>query len=523
MQNKNKNKQIKLCVWAAVSVIAVFLIPKFALAEDILLTKSINLDAATVQKGYTIELDDQSFRFGILPGSLSSGTEINLKVLSDHNLPTNKQLVSRIYEFDIQSPEVYIKGKPLVVDIQQNLITNNLKQLHFWDGHQKTWRPVRTWNNLPGRSRAFLFLPYAKLAVFAETNIMEIGQASWYAYKGCNCAASPDFPKDTLVKVINVDNDKSVVVKINDYGPDRSIHPNRIIDLDVVAFKKIGDKRDGIINVLVEPLDYYVPVSFETPKEFTLSSVHSSSAIVVDGLTGDVLWSKNKDLVLPIASLTKLMTAYVFLETNTPMDKVVTYLKEDNAEGAKVYLRPGDQVITRDLFYSTLVGSANNMAKALARSTGLTQEEFVRRMNDQAAKWGLSDTYFVEVTGLDPANTSTVEDLAILSRNVLGKIDMLWATAAKGYSFTTINTERLHSFKNTNRLTYKSDLLITGGKTGYLHEAGYCLMTRAKDQNGRRVIAIVLNSPDSQTRFNEVEALLNWSFERRAGSLLALK
>jgi rare lipoprotein A len=368
-----------------------------------------------------------------------------------------------------------------------------------------------------------LFLPYAKLAIFAENLVLENGTASWYKYKGCNCAASPDFPKDTLLKVTNIDNEKSVVVKINDFGPDRNLHPDRVIDLDLTAFKKIGSKSDGIVNIRLEPLDYFIPVSFDTPKNSSLIEVKSKAAILVDGLSGQVLWSKNQDLVLPIASLTKLMTAHVFLQTNTPLDKVVTYQKEDETEGAKVYLQPGDQLTLKDVFYSMLIGSANNMTKLLVRSSGLTEAEFVARMNERAKEWGMTNTYFIEPTGLDPGNVSTAEDLAVLSQKVLSCLEMLWATAAKGYAFTTINTKKEHKFKNTNPLTYQSDLAITGSKTGYLEEAGYCLMTRAKDRAGQEVIAIVLNSPDSATRVNEVEELIHWGFEQRTGSLLAMK
>ena len=142
MKNKNKNKIYLFS--AAVILAAAFLLPVSASAETILSSRALSLDKATVQKGYTIELADASFRLGIMPGSLSDGTSIDLKVLSDHNLPTNKTLVSRIYEFDVKSPEVYVSGKPIVVDIKREIETDNLKQIHFWDGNQKTWRPVRT-------------------------------------------------------------------------------------------------------------------------------------------------------------------------------------------------------------------------------------------------------------------------------------------------------------------------------------------------------------------------------------------
>ncbi|MBN1325733.1 hypothetical protein JW977_02015 [Candidatus Falkowbacteria bacterium] len=97
-------------------------------------------------------------------------------------------------------------------------------------------------------------MPQAKVAILEDIDIMTEGYASWYRYKGCNCAASPDYPKGTKLKVTNLKNGKSVIVKINDWGPDRSVHPNRVIDLDLVAFKQIAVKSQGLCMVKVEPL-----------------------------------------------------------------------------------------------------------------------------------------------------------------------------------------------------------------------------------------------------------------------------
>ena len=92
-----------------------------------------------------------------------------------------------------------------------------------------------------------------KLAVMENSGFMNSGVASWYAYKDCDCAASPDYPKGTQLLVTNVDNGKQVVVTVNDWGPERDIFPNRVIDLDVVAFEKIANKRMGLCNVTVVP------------------------------------------------------------------------------------------------------------------------------------------------------------------------------------------------------------------------------------------------------------------------------
>ncbi len=93
-----------------------------------------------------------------------------------------------------------------------------------------------------------IHLPYSRLAIFEDSNIMEVGSASWYRYRGCDCAASPDYPKDSLLRVTNLENEKSVFVKVNDYGPDRSVHPERVIDLDSVAFRKLANLWEGIIQ-----------------------------------------------------------------------------------------------------------------------------------------------------------------------------------------------------------------------------------------------------------------------------------
>ena len=99
--------------------------------------------------------------------------------------------------------------------------------------------------------RALIHLPYARLAIFEE-EIPEVGEASWYAYKQCDCAASPDYPKGTQLLVTSLqDATKSVVVTVNDYGPDRSVHPGRIIDLDKVAFAKLISLGMGLLDVRV--------------------------------------------------------------------------------------------------------------------------------------------------------------------------------------------------------------------------------------------------------------------------------
>lgn len=239
------------------------------------------------------------------------------------------------------------------------------------------------------------------------------------------------------------------------------------------------------------------------------------AAIVVDDKSGKILFEKNANQRLPLASLTKIMTAVIFLETNPDFDREVEIIAADNAPGARLYLTPGDRVRVGDLFFASLVGSKNNATKALARATGLTRAEFVRRMNQKASELGLTNTHFVEVTGLDYRNQSSALDYARLSLYALRKMRMLQGTTTKRYSFKTLNTNKLLSFNNTNKLV-NSTLYLTGGKTGHLPPSwggiNYSLMTKAKNSSGDEVIAVVLGNNSSKDVFNEVESLIRWSF-----------
>ncbi len=222
---------------------------------------SLKIDEPTLARGYTASVFENNFRVGIFPEVLSEETEIFFKEFTAPEKflplpdPKEKKLVSHIFEFDIKNKEAFYNEKPVIIEIKYPADSINLKKIYFWDKGMEKWR------ELPSKSilernvvRAPLHLPYARLAIFEDPNIMEVGIASWYKYQDCNCAASPDWPKGSLLKVINLSDNNYVVVMVNDYGPDRSIHPERVIDLDAVAFEKLAPKWHGLIRVKVEKL-----------------------------------------------------------------------------------------------------------------------------------------------------------------------------------------------------------------------------------------------------------------------------
>ena len=248
--------------------------------------------------------------------------------------------------------------------------------------------------------------------------------------------------------------------------------------------------------------------------------VDSRAALVWDVDSEAALFQKNADQSLSIASITKLMTAVVFLENNPGWDKVVapTYA-ENSLIGAKLFINNGESVRVEDLFYSSLVGSANNATSCLAHSTELSEEEFVQKMNEKAQELGMTNSHFADPTGLDPENRSTVKDIAKLAKFAFNIPEISKGTTMTEHLMVTVNNGAEHRVRSWNNLLkYEPNFpdeihyQITGSKTGYLDEALYCLVTEAKDQDGNEVISVVLGNPDDNDRFHEGKALLEWAF-----------
>ncbi|MGE5426119.1 MAG: D-alanyl-D-alanine carboxypeptidase family protein [Bacillota bacterium] len=234
-------------------------------------------------------------------------------------------------------------------------------------------------------------------------------------------------------------------------------------------------------------------------------------------LTDDgYVWLESKEEVRrqPIASITKLMTALVFLDHNPGWDKAYTIGRQDLVEGGKVNLFVGDTVSVKDLFNSSLVASDNGATLALARSTGLSDEEFIAAMNGKAKELGLMQTAFVDPIGLNDDNLSTVKDVARLAKAALDKSDIAAAVGKPSYRFAT--TEGREKILESTDWLLESDggngLQAVGGKTGYTDKAGYCFVGRFRDMSGRSVIVAVLNSGGGKNeRFVQAKELAAWA------------
>ncbi len=236
--------------------------------------------------------------------------------------------------------------------------------------------------------------------------------------------------------------------------------------------------------------------------------ITADAAAVMDVDSGAILWQKNADQVRSLASITKLMTALVFLENNPGWDTQITLEKKDEANSNAPNILRGEVVTVKDLFYTSLIASDNNTANALVRSTGLDRNEFVDLMNKKAEDLDLQNTKFKDVTGLNQDNKSTALEILKLAKVAFAEPDIVQATAKKNHSFQAV-TGKHHKIFSTNNLL-NSYLDVVAGKTGFIFESGYCLVSEIKNDTGDNIISVVLGSETNLDRFQDLKILSAW-------------
>ncbi|HEX7888548.1 MAG TPA: serine hydrolase [Ramlibacter sp.] len=253
----------------------------------------------------------------------------------------------------------------------------------------------------------------------------------------------------------------------------------------------------------------------QTPDPLRLNS---SAALVVDQASGEVLVRKNDQAVLPIASLTKLMTSLVVLEASQPKDEVLTITEEDvdNERHSRSRLRVGTTLTREEALQLALMSSENRAAHALGRTYPGGLPRMVEAMNAKAAQLGMKNSSFVDPTGLSNSNKSTARDLALLVR-----------TAAQNPTIAAFSTTPQHvaslggksmQYINSNRLVrnHKAGWDIALQKTGYIVEAGRCL-TMSTEVAGRHLIMVLLDSESNGTRLSDAEKLRRFAVAQIGG------
>jgi serine-type D-Ala-D-Ala endopeptidase (penicillin-binding protein 7) len=235
----------------------------------------------------------------------------------------------------------------------------------------------------------------------------------------------------------------------------------------------------------------------------------SSVALVVDQDTHEVLFSKNEQAVLPIASLTKLMTGLVVSEAKLPADEVITITQADvdTEKGSRSRLKVGTDLTRGELLHLALMSSENRAAHALGRTFPGGMPAFVSQMNAKAQLLGMSHTKYVEPTGLSSNNQSTANDLATLVNVAHGDATLRELSTSPGYQVEVGN--RTLQFNNTNRLVKNPTWDIGLQKTGYISEAGRCLVMQTKVA-GRKLIMVFLDSAGKLSRLGDAERVRRW-------------
>ncbi len=235
----------------------------------------------------------------------------------------------------------------------------------------------------------------------------------------------------------------------------------------------------------------------------------SSVALVVDQDTREVLFSKNDSAVLPIASITKLMSGVVLTEAHLPMDQVITITQDDvdTEKGSRSRLKVGATLTRGELLHLALMSSENRAAHALGRTYPGGLATFVGLMNAKAKTLGMRDTSYVEPTGLSSRNQSSAKDLATLVNFAYNDPTLRELSTSPGYQVEVGN--RTLQYNNTNRLVKNPDWEIGLQKTGYISEAGQCLVMQAKIA-GRKLIMVFLDSAGKLSRLGDAERVRRW-------------
>jgi D-alanyl-D-alanine endopeptidase (penicillin-binding protein 7) len=268
---------------------------------------------------------------------------------------------------------------------------------------------------------------------------------------------------------------------------------------------------EGIVAICALFFVLALTVGFAQAADSGFRKVHlrSASALVQDADTGEVVFDKNSDAVVPIASITKLMTAIVTIDRGLDLEQRIVVSREDAdlKKPTRSRLRPGTVLTRSELLLVALMASENRAAAALGRTYPEGKEAFVAAMNRKALELGMTDSRFVDPTGLNAGNVSSARDLVKLVNAAHGyELIREYSTRDRA---TVMSYGRPLSFHNTNMLVRNSHWDIGLSKTGYISEAGRCLVMRVR-MASKDLIVVLLDSWGKQSRIGDANRLRKW-------------
>ena len=241
--------------------------------------------------------------------------------------------------------------------------------------------------------------------------------------------------------------------------------------------------------------------------------IRAAAAVIFDPQSGQVLWGENAQDRRSIASITKVMTAVVFLEDQPDLSQVVTVERVDTYAASTTYLRANERLTLDGLLHLTLIASDNAAARALARLSHGGTASFIERMNTKAAELGLTSMSFADPSGLNPENVSSAYDLSRLITYAATdeRTGPIVAPIMRTAEYKVTTNRRTIGIHNTNRLVMDGDVDVLGGKTGFISKAGHCLATLLRlPQTNQQVAVVVLGANSNPGRFWETRHLFKW-------------
>ena len=253
---------------------------------------------------------------------------------------------------------------------------------------------------------------------------------------------------------------------------------------------------------------------------------NAKSGLLIEASTGEIIYEKNKDEKVPVASMTKMVAQIIILEniekgTLTWNEKIRVSSNAAGMGGSQIWLQPGEEMTVRDLMKGITMASANDATVALAERIAGTEEAFVQQMNEKVKELGLKNTHFVNPTGLDEENHySSAYDMGLIAKELL-KHEQILEFSKVYEDYIRQDTPNKYWVVNTNKLVrfYEG---ADGLKTGFTDNAGYCMAVTAK-RDGMRLIAIVLGETSGKVRNQETSELLDYGFNLYKADIVKTK
>ncbi len=254
-------------------------------------------------------------------------------------------------------------------------------------------------------------------------------------------------------------------------------------------------------NPVTDPPQYLDFSELRTPR------VRARAAVIYNPRTHEVLWESHARELRSIASITKVMTALVFLDDDPDLTRDVVVSRRDVRRASTTYLRRGERIRLRDVLHLALVASDNAAARVLARVSHGGTVSFVERMNAKAVELGLRNTTFADPSGLNQRNLSTAYEVSRLISHASEQPQVGPIMRKSSYRMQT--SRRALTVRNTNRLL-RGRMSVRGGKTGYIDASGYCLAAVVNIRDSEPLAVVVLGVGSSSGRYRDVTRLVDW-------------